>query len=156
MGEGLRRACLAALKTRCTINENGCWIWSGPRDKDGYGICTVVKYEGVSTKRAHRAAFYYKYGWVPPLLDHIVCDTEACCNPDHLEPSTHETNVLRGSGPTAINASKTQCRKGHPFDSTTTHKGRIWRHCSICLRERKRVQAKRRYARSKQKVVPSP
>jgi hypothetical protein len=153
MDEGLRSARLARLKTRSTVNEKGCWIWNGPLDKDGYGICTNVRdTTGVTTKRAHRAAFYFKYGWLPPLLDHIVCDTEACCNPEHMEPSTDEKNVLRGSGPTAVNAAKTHCPKGHAYDSTTVQKGRVWRRCSTCLREQRRLQAKRRYARFKQRM----
>ena len=110
-------------------------------DKDGYGIATRMFIEGKEVKRAHRIAFFLARGFLPKLLDHVVCDAEPCCNPGHMEPSTDEKNTLRGSGPTAQNAKKTHCPKGHIYDQTYRVKGRVWRRCSRCRKEQRKSAA---------------
>ena len=44
-------------------------------------------------------------------------------------------NVLRGTGPTAINARKTQCKRGHPFgEANTRMNSKGQRVCRLCER----------------------
>jgi len=78
-------------------------------------------------------------------LDHL-CRNRACVRPDHLEPVRSRENTLRGFGPSAINARKTVCAHGHPFDEANTGRspnGR--RFCRECGRIRARAyQARRR------------
>lgn len=77
-------------------------------------------------------------------IDHL-CRKRHCVNPMHLEAVTSAVNTLRGIGPTASNARKTSCTKGHPFDAGNTYldkRGR--RYCRICEREKcRRVRARR-------------
>jgi len=89
----------------------------------------------------HRGAHivsYEHYRWLVPLgleLDHL-CRVRRCVNPEHLEEVTHQTNVLRGEGVAAINAAKTHCPQGHPYDEKNTL---VWmgeRLCKACRRER--------------------
>lgn len=106
----------------------GCWRWTGKLTPNGYG--TFYDF------RAHRIAFTLVRGVVPAekTLDHI-CRNRACVNPDHLEIVTNKVNILRGTSPTAINARRTHCKKGHEFDAVDTY-GR--RHCSSCRKAYKR------------------
>src|ERR1700721_606379 len=74
--------------SRVKFLPDGCWEWQGVKDKDGYGIATVVN----GTKRAHRVAYFWANGQLPKLLEHIVCDYAACVNPHHCTPSDDKHN----------------------------------------------------------------
>jgi len=81
-----------------------------------------------------------------------------CCRPDHLEPVTVRVNTLRGRSFSAINAAKSECIHGHPFDLLSTY----WRpdghrDCRICLRDRVKRYRKRKRQRETiaSLVVPS-
>lgn len=71
----------------------GCHIWQRGRNRDGYG---TIKRNG-RNMHAHQFFFEQKYGPVPKglELDHIVCSNRACCNPDHVTPTTHIENSRR-------------------------------------------------------------
>ena len=135
MGNGLKRAYLGSLKSQCSVNEQGCWIWEGGVDPDGYGVCWGVEVGGKRVQRAHRVTFYLTFGFLPRVLDHIVCDNRRCCNPQHVQASTVKQNTLRGSGPTALNAVKTHCPHGHPYSGKKFQQGGWVRICKICRRE---------------------
>jgi hypothetical protein len=105
-----------------------CWLWTGGLDKDGYGWT----YPNGKTRRAHAVAYELVVGPVPDglQLDHL-CRVRHCVNPDHLEPVTRRENILRGVGPTAINARRNTCPKGHPIDG---FKSTGARECKTCRR----------------------
>jgi hypothetical protein len=71
---------------------SGCWIFTGNRNGGGYGLISV----NGKGRAAHRVAYEQIIGEVPDglELDHL-CNRPACCNPDHLEPVTHQENVRR-------------------------------------------------------------
>ena len=93
--------------------EGECWVWTAWRIKNGYGRIQLTSRKPAL---AHRAVYEILVGPIPEglTLDHL-CRNRACVNPSHLEPVTMRENALRGIGPTAINARKTHCPKGHPF-----------------------------------------
>jgi len=108
-----------------------CWIFGGSKDRNGYGRTTI----NAKMVNTHRVVYELVCGHIPDglSLDHL-CRTPSCVNPKHLEPVTHKENVLRGSGPTAINAKKTHCINGHLFDEKNTYirpksGGRQCRNC---------------------------
>jgi hypothetical protein len=54
-------------------------------------------------------------------------------NWDHLEAVTKRENVLRGVGATAVNARRTHCKNGHPFNVGNTYRAPGGgRHCRSC------------------------
>jgi hypothetical protein len=133
--------------------EGECII---PRQKpfrDGY-----VRFRTAGKMHAaHRTVAVAVLGPPPfpgAVVDHIVCDNRRCCNPEHLTWSTAKANVLRGIGPTAVNARKTHCVSGHLFDEENTG----WRdtpvgrrrHCRACHRRRTRERAARQRAAAHQ------
>lgn len=83
---------------------NPCLLWTGSVDRDGYGR---VRYRG-ELIMAHR------WAWIQlrePFsgdldLDHLChdpatcsppCQHRRCINVEHLEPVTHQENVIRGA-----------------------------------------------------------
>jgi hypothetical protein len=89
-----------------------CWLWTAAKfKKDGYGMFYVKNNKIIAS---HIWSWTTLNGPVPDglELDHL-CRVRHCVNPDHLEPVTHHENVLRSESPTAKNARKTHCNKGH-------------------------------------------
>jgi hypothetical protein len=131
--------------------NTGCHLWIAGVDQDGYGIFFA---NGASI-RAHRFAWERERGPVPAglVLDHVVCDTPGCVNPDHLAPTTNADNVLRSPiAPAAVNARKTHCSAGHPLDGDNLHMkrgrgGRLYRECRTCSRVASRARESRRSRR---------
>lgn len=114
-----------------------CWVPAGEYQQDAYGRIWI---DGKSLM-AHRFAYELEVRPIPDdlVIDHL-CRYPPCRNPAHLEPVTDAVNVLRGISPMALNALKTHCPQGHPYDEENTYyepdgKGR---QCKICSRERQR------------------
>lgn len=120
-----------------TEDAHGCWIFDCLTDA-GYGQFQDDNEHHV----AHRWSYELLVGEIPPglTLDHL-CRVRACVNPWHLDPVPHRVNILRGEGPAAINARKTQCVEGHPFTGENTYltpDGR--RQCRTCIRRRSQAR----------------
>lgn len=117
-----------------------CWIWAGSKDRHGYGHL-YIRGTGppYGPKQAHRIVYEALVGDIPQgmQLDHL-CRVPACVNPEHLEPVTQKTNILRGVGLTAQNAKKTHCPHGHAYSDHAqvmrppSRKGSVWRRCGKC------------------------
>lgn len=117
----------------------GCWLWEASLFLSGYGQFQI----GHTKIRAHRWAYEREFGPVPDgmVLDHL-CRVRRCVNPAHLEAVTERENVLRGEGPSAHNARKTQCINRHPFDHANTRRTpngkRVCRRCHAIRQQRRR------------------
>lgn len=121
------------------IDENsGCFIWIGAINNKGYA---QIAYRG-KTCLAHKIHYIIRKGPYDESLDldHVVCETNNCVNPDHLEPVTHRVNNQRGWG-----GNEDTCSRGHPRTDENTytyirHKKNkknpyTERQCRICLSE---------------------
>jgi hypothetical protein len=127
--------------------ENGCWLFQGATNSSGYGIVRTGRPDKQTT-RVHRAMYEAIRGLIPEglVLDHL-CRVPMCCNPDHLEPVTDRTNILRGESPSAFHARRTHCPQGHPYDEANTYVTPAGaRNCRECGRARCRAAYRRRQA----------
>ena len=112
-----------------------CWLWLGGRTAtSGYGrMNTLDGYEV-----AHRISYTILKGTIPDgqTLDHL-CRNKLCVNPAHLEPVSLKENILRGIAPSAKNAEKIFCKRGHELTTENTRinrraDGRFFRSCKTC------------------------
>lgn len=64
---------------------NGCWVWRGVKNPNGYG--------SIYHRRAHRVAWEMIHGPIPgkAIILHR-CDNRSCVNPGHLRLGTHKDN----------------------------------------------------------------
>jgi hypothetical protein len=126
---------------------NGCWLWTGQGDKDGYGYFTP--YPGSRRWMAHVWSYEAHKGPVPEGMDvgHIChdraviegtcdggtdCMHRRCTNPLHLEPQTRSENTLAQKH---YERNVTHCPKGHEYTPENTYvdpKGK--RRCRECKR----------------------
>lgn len=86
----------------------------------------------------HRVSYQEFNGPILPglVIDHL-CRNKKCVNPKHLEAITSGENVLRGVGPTAMNARKTHCMRGHKL------LGKVGsRSCQTCIHDRDKIRQK--------------
>lgn len=124
------------IKARTVTNEKGCWLWQGGQTEKGYGL---TYFEKGKYRAVHIVTYilikgeYQIEGQEKLELDHL-CRIRHCCNPDHLEPVTHQENIRRGETG-IVNRSKTHCPKGHEYTSENTFRTKIGRQCRQCKRD---------------------
>jgi hypothetical protein len=87
---------LSVKLERHTKDENGCWVWSANKDRDGYGVLTHHRKKQL---RAHRASYEFYKGAIPDgaFVCHS-CDNPSCINPDHLfigSPKDNTQDMIR-------------------------------------------------------------
>lgn len=72
-------------------SPNGCWEWTGYRDKKGYGEFRIFG----DNYRTHRVAYLLTNGEIPnEMFVCHKCDNPPCCNPDHLFLGTNQDNMI--------------------------------------------------------------
>jgi len=136
------------------IQPDGCWLWLGRHDKDGYALLDVRDFFGKRETRAARIIWAISNGRpVSPEkeIDH-KCRVNGCVNPVHLwEVTSFENNSLlrRQRNGTLLDApvdSKrgySECANGHPWTAAnrgiTISGGYISTYCRVCKRERSRL-----------------
>jgi hypothetical protein len=143
-------------------NKYACWRWTGFIEKTGSGAgYGKFQWSTGDCRWAHRAAYQlFKEDPIPPghVIDHL-CRNLACVNPNHLDAVPRRINTLRGIGPSAINARRTHCPKGHPYDQANTYlqRSKYGRQCKICQNEQSKLR-NRRYraaAKARGEILPT-
>ncbi|MCO8127251.1 HNH endonuclease [Acidimicrobiia bacterium EGI L10123] len=87
---------LSYVETR----DQGCWVWKGALDHNGYG--RIHAWKG-KKPLAHRVAYTLWNGPIPPstrrcaeeMVVHHTCHQRACVNPAHLTLLTRRDNAGR-------------------------------------------------------------
>ena len=88
-----------------------CRLWMGTREH-GYGKLEIRGKQ----KRAHRVAWEFRHGEIPPEVCILhKCDVRACVEDDHLFPGSNRDNamdkVAKGRGWWTTGTRKTSCAK---------------------------------------------
>ncbi len=127
---------------------NGCWMWTGEGNRDGYGMFRPGP--GQPRYMVHRWSYEQYKTSIPDgmQIDHTChtddescpggrdCQHRRCCNPDHLEAVTGSENTKRQRH---YERSRTHCPKGHPYEGENLIVGKDGkRRCRACDLERKR------------------
>jgi hypothetical protein len=121
-------------------DPHGCWMWTASLNRGGYGQFIVMRGSRGYPKPAHRVAWEFLRGEIPGdlVVDHL-CRNRACVNPGHMELVTNDENIKRGVWPAVVNARKTHCIRGHPFDEDNTYRAPSGgRQCRVCMKLRRK------------------
>lgn len=71
-------------------DPEGCWIWTGYRDPNGYGRVSVTPSRD---RLAHRIAWMLTTGEMPKGFLLHRCDNPSCVRPDHMREGTQADNM---------------------------------------------------------------
>ena len=129
-------------------HEQGCWTWTAPRLRGGYGLW--------GRKLAHRQSWELANGPIPDglwILHH--CDNKPCVNPGHLYAGTRMDNTRDAVDRGRVHSPrKDRCPAGHlkAGDNLIVVRSRSYLsyRCRDCERARKRESERRRRARMKE------
>jgi len=77
----------------CSINERGCWIWTGGLTAAGYAKCKIRGTRQIAL--VHRLCLAAKLNRsIAKGMEGLhSCDTPACVNPEHCFEGTHTQNM---------------------------------------------------------------
>lgn len=127
--------------TRYAIDQDGCWLWQGFVNDQGYGQCWAGS--------AHRHFYTKLVGAIPTgkHLDHVchdpsicaggpACKHRRCVNPEHLKVVTPRENVMRSNSFVVEHANATHCPYGHPYEGENLVILPAQRTCRACLHRR--------------------
>ena len=105
-----------------------CWIWSGAKNRKGYGEFRLDK-----NYSAHRLAYMIIYGEIEDNL-HVLhkCDNTSCVNPGHLFLGTHKDNMQ----------DKVNKERQRTIGRSSKYHGVGWRKDSLNWRSSVRVNGK--------------
>lgn len=77
-----------------TMAIDGCIIWIGARNKQGYGAFLVGPRTTRKVVRAHRWIYQRIFGELPPSIGVLhSCDVRACVKLQHLSPGDQAANM---------------------------------------------------------------
>jgi len=135
--------------------SDGCWEWTGSVDNHGYGQMQIKQDGKWRPVKAHRIAWFLKYGsWPVNALHH--CDSPRCVRWDHLFEGTKADNTadMMQKHRHKPRPRKEFCKRGHQMTIPNTlvkfcvSRWKWQRSCRQCalITERARRERKRQEA----------
>lgn len=113
--------------------DTGCLNWTGTTDAKGYGLFYV---RGISTRYAHRFAWFLAHGEFPKQTTEHNCKNRRCVEVEHLDdiPQSRQSDSAE-----RWQLRKTHCPREHPYDEANTRwstrrNGGKFRVCRECER----------------------
>lgn len=127
------------ILNKCPINHNGCILFNGVLDKNGYGR---IKFQ-YKIYLTHRLVWQINNGQIEKdLVICHKCDNPTCINIEHLFIGTIlDNNLDKIKKGRDHNKSKTHCKHGHELSGNNLYIGKDnRRQCKTCdrLRHRKK------------------
>jgi hypothetical protein len=82
-------------KGRISVEDGGCWLWTGTLSSGGYGRVTRTINGRRYSVPVHQLTWLEANdgGWPPGAVARHLCRNRACCRPDHIIPGTPLENV---------------------------------------------------------------
>lgn len=79
---------------------DSCWLWTGTKDRNGYGMVR----DGKRMVLVHRHMYSHVHGPIQEgmEIDHS-CHSRSCVRPYHLRQATRKQNMENKSGPQSNN-----------------------------------------------------
>lgn len=133
--------------------NTGCWLWTAATDRYGYPQ-TIWKNRKTYVHRLTlavglgRELLRTNDAGKRMVVDHRVCSTPLCCNPNHLTECTQQQNILREP-----RSSPDTCPAGH--DKEPRRPGSKQRRCMECRRIYNRAY-KRQLREAKRATATNP
>lgn len=139
--EAYNRRWFERLRARSITNENGCFVWQGPRSSKGY----IMFVHRAWRCQAHRVVYRLTHAVELKTEEFVchTCDERRCWNPAHLfiGSAKDNNNDCAGKG-RHHNTVKTSCKRGHPYNESNTYiTPEGLRNCKVCSRARMRIAA---------------
>lgn len=82
---------------KVAVSDDGCWIFRGALDTEGYGVVGMVTAPGKYGKEhAHRVVYAHLVGPIAEgLVLHHVCEVRSCVNPKEIDGLEETLAVAR-------------------------------------------------------------
>lgn len=144
-----RLGLLKALRNY-TVNSDGCFIYNGSKNSDGYANSTMRINGKCKPYKLHRAALAIKLNVQHEniLLACHMCSNRNCINPNHLYNGSDQSNVNDSIDDkthiSLVHKAKTHCPQGHEYHRLNTVINNGLRSCKTC-----RADARIRYNKRK-------
>ena len=123
---------------------DGCWLWTGRRDSNGYGIVQLGAREPRTTASRVSLIIHRGHPGSNKIFALHKCDNPPCVNPEHLFWGAHADNMKDCANKGRAFAegkswkkNLTHCKNGHEFNEKNTYvwadeNGRPKRYCRPC------------------------